>query len=90
MNESNNKTTGNDKTLTELFNNLLLEITTKSRTLVDNSTRERNTSNDNSDNVNEEVEKQKRLHYQIYRSQQLSRYYEPLINQERPCVPAKF
>ena len=65
MNESNNKTTGNDKTLTELFNNLLLEITTKSRTLVDNSTRERNTSNDNSDNVNEEVEKQKRLHYRF-------------------------
>ena len=71
MNDLNNKITGNDETLTELFNNLLLEITTKSKTLVDNITRERNTSNYNSENVNEEVEKRKRLHYQIYRSQQL-------------------
>ena len=71
MNDLNNKITGNDETLTELFNNLLLEITTKSKTLVDNITRERNTSNYNSDNVNEQVEKRKRLHYQIYRSQQL-------------------
>ena len=30
------------------------------------------------------------FHYQIYRSQQLSSYYETLINQERPYVPAKF
>ena len=71
MNDLNNKITGNDETLTELFNNLLLEITTKNKTLVDNITRVRNTSNYNSDNVNEQVEKRKRLHYQIYRSQQL-------------------
>ena len=30
------------------------------------------------------------MQYQIYRLQQFSSYYETLINQERPYVPAKF
>ena len=34
--------------------------------------------------------KRNRLHYQIYRSQQSSSYYETLINQEGPYIPAKF
>ena len=36
------------------------------------------------------MKKQKPLHYQIYWSQQFSSYYETLIKQERPYVPAKF
>ena len=62
--------------LTELINNLLLEITTTNKTLLDNSNPERNILNDNNDDINKEVEKQKRLHYQIYRLQQLSSYYK--------------
>ena len=58
----------------------------QTKTLLDNSTPERNILN----NINKEVEKRKWLHYQIYWSQQLSRYYETLINQERPYVPPKF
>ena len=76
--------------LTELINNLLFEITTTNKTLLDNSNPERNILNDNNDDINKEVEKQKRLHYHIYRSQQLSSYYKTWINQERPYVPAKF
>ena len=41
-------------------------------------------------NVPVELQKRKRLHYQIYRAQSLSRYYQYLSNQENPFVPAKF
>ena len=37
-----------------------------------------------------ELQKRKRLHYQIYRVQSLSSYYQSLLNQENPFVPAKF
>ena len=78
-----------NETLTESFNNLLLEITTTNKTILDNSTRERNVLNDNNDDINKEVEKRERLHYQIYRSQQSSSYYKTLINQERTFDPGK-
>ena len=41
-------------------------------------------------NVQIELQKRKRLHYQIYRAQSLSSYYQPLLNHENPFVPAKF
>ena len=88
INESN--ITENNKTLTESSNNLLLEITTTTKTLLSNSTRERSILDDNNNDINKGVKKRKRLNYQIYRSQQLSSYYENLINIERPYVPAKF
>ena len=37
-----------------------------------------------------ELQKRKRLHYQIYRAQSLSRYYQSLLNQEKPFTTAKF
>ena len=42
INESSNNITENNKTFTELINNLLLEVTTTNRKLLDNNTRERN------------------------------------------------
>ena len=88
INESN--ITENNKTLAESSTNLLLEITTTTKTLLSNSTRERSILDDNNNDINKGVKKRKRLNYQIYRSQQLSSYYENLINIERPYVPAKF
>ena len=41
-------------------------------------------------NVQVELQKRKRLHYQIYRAQSLSSYYQSLLNHENPFVPAKF
>ena len=41
-------------------------------------------------NVQIELQKRKRLHYQIYRAQSLSSYYQSLLNHENPFVPAKF
>ena len=79
-----------NKTLTESINNLLIAITTTNKTLLDNRTRERIILNDKSDNINKEVEKRKRLHYQIYRSQQLFSYNNTLIRQEKLYVPTKF
>ena len=37
-----------------------------------------------------ELQKRKRLHYQIYRVQSLSSYSQSLLNNENPFVPAKF
>ena len=90
INDSNNNTAENNKTLTESINNLLLESTTTNKTLLDNKTAERNILSDTNDDINKELEKRKRLHYQICRSQQFSSYYKTLINQERRYVPAKF
>ena len=36
------------------------------------------------------LQKRKRLHYQIYRAQSLSRYSQSLLNQEKPFTTAKF
>ena len=41
-------------------------------------------------NVQVELQKRKRLHYQIYRAQLLSNYYQSLLNHENLFVPAKF
>ena len=41
-------------------------------------------------NVQIELQKRKRLHYQIYRAQSLSSYYQSLLNHENPFVAAKF
>ena len=41
-------------------------------------------------NVQVKLEKRKRLHYQIYRPQSLSSYYQSLLNHENSFVPAKF
>ena len=41
-------------------------------------------------NVHAELQKRKRLHYQIYRAQSLSSYYQSLLNHENPLVPTKF
>ena len=41
-------------------------------------------------NVQVELQKRKRLHYQIYRAQSLSSYCQSLLNHENPFVPAKF
>ena len=41
-------------------------------------------------NIQVELQKRKRLHYQIYREQSLSSYYQSLLNNENPFVPAKF
>ena len=41
-------------------------------------------------NVQVQLQKRKRLHYQIYRAQSLSSYYQSLLNHENPFVPAKF
>ena len=49
-----------------------------------------NTTEEFDANVQVELEKRKRLHYQIYRTQSLSRYYQSLLNQENPFVPVKF
>ena len=62
MNESNNNITENNKTPTESINNLLLHIITTNRTLLDNSTQERNILNDKNDDIDREVERRKRLH----------------------------
>ena len=40
-------------------------------------------------NVQVELQKRKRLHYQIYRAQSLSSYYQSLLNHVNPFVPAK-
>ena len=40
--------------------------------------------------VRVQLQKRKRLHYQIYRAQSLSSYYQSLLNHENPFVPAKF
>ena len=37
-----------------------------------------------------ETENRKRLHYQIYRAQELENCYKNLISQEQPYAPAKF
>ena len=37
-----------------------------------------------------ETENHKRLHYQIYRAQELENCYKNLISQEQPYPPAKF
>ena len=47
--EPNNNITKDNKTLTESFNNLLLQITTTNKTLLDNTTRGRNILNDIND-----------------------------------------
>ena len=88
INESN--ITENNKTLTESSTNLLLEITTTTKTLLSNSTRERSILDDNNNDINKGVKKRKRLNYQIYRSHQLSNYYENLVNIERPYILGKF
>ena len=62
LNESNNNITENNKTPTESINNLLLHIITTNRTLLDNSTQERNILNDKNDDIDREVERRKRLH----------------------------
>ena len=62
LNESNNNITENNKTPTESINNLLLHIITTNRTLLDNSTQERNILNDKNDAIDREVERRKRLH----------------------------
>ena len=41
-------------------------------------------------NIQVELQKRKRLPYQIYRAQLLSSYYQSLLNHENPFVPAKF
>ena len=41
-------------------------------------------------NIQVELQKRKRLHYQIYRVQSLSSYSQSLLNNENPFVPAKF
>ena len=89
INDSDNNIAENNETFTESINNLLLKITTTNKKVLDNSSRERNVLNDNNDDINKEVEKRERLHYQIYRSQQLSSYYKTLINQERTFDPGK-
>ena len=89
INDANNNIAENNKTLTEWINNLLLEIATTNKTLLDNSAWERYILDDNENDINKEVEKHKKLHCQFYRSQQFSSYYKTLINQERPYVPAK-
>ena len=60
------------------------------KTLFDDSNWERNIFNDNNAEINKEVEKRKRLHYQIYKLYQFFSYYKTLINQERLYVAAKF
>ena len=57
-NESNNSITENNKAHTEPINNLLLKIATTSKTLLNNSTPERNILNDNND-IKKEVGKWK-------------------------------
>ena len=64
INESNNNITGKNKAFTESIDNLLFQITTTNKTLLDNSTRERNILIDTNNDVIKEVEKRKRLHYQ--------------------------
>ena len=41
-------------------------------------------------NVQTELQKRKRLHYQIYGAQSLSSYYQSLLNQKNQFPPAKF
>ena len=41
-------------------------------------------------NVQVELKKRKRMHYQIYITHSLSRYNQSLLNQEKPFLPAKF
>ena len=42
------------------------------------------------ENINQQLLKRRRLHYQILRSQDLQKCYNHLISQESPDVPAKF
>ena len=42
------------------------------------------------ENITMETENRKRLHYQIYRAQELENCYKNLISQEQPYAPAKF
>ena len=79
----------NNKTFTESINNLLLENTTTNKTLLDHSTRKRNILSGNQEDINKEIEKPQRLHYQIYRLQQLYSYQKALINRERLYVQSK-
>lgn len=37
-----------------------------------------------------DLQKRKRLHYQIYWTQSLSSFYKSLLNHENPFVPAKY
>ena len=41
-------------------------------------------------NVQVELQKRKRMHYQIYQAQSLSSYYQSLLNHENPFLPAEF
>ena len=41
-------------------------------------------------NVQVELQRRKRLHYQIYQAQLLSSYCQSLLNHENPFVPVKF
>ena len=42
------------------------------------------------ENITMETKNRKRLHYQIYRAQELEICYKNLISQEQPYAPAKF
>ena len=42
------------------------------------------------ENITMETEYRKRLHYQIYRMQELENCHKKLISQEQPYAPAKF
>ena len=42
------------------------------------------------ENITMETENRKRLHYQIYRVQELEKCYKNLISQEQPYAPAEF
>ena len=42
------------------------------------------------ENITIEIENRKRLHYQIYRAQELENCYKKLISQEQAYAPAKF
>ena len=46
--------------------------------------------NDIKENITMETENRKRIHYQIYRAQELKNCYKNLISQEQPHAPAKF
>ena len=48
------------------------------------------TTEESDANVQVELQKRKRLQYQIYHAQSLSSYYQTLLNQKNPFVPAKF
>ena len=46
--------------------------------------------NDIKENITMETENCKRLHYQIYYTQEFENCYKNLISQEQPCAPVKF